>query len=74
MINYDYSSLPEHMQGAAKRYVEQGIPPGGFLTAVLSNNLVDAFGRADSTNAACLKDYINWLYWDIPSSCWGSSA
>ena len=69
--NIDYSRLPDYMQGAARRYVENRLPPGHFLTAVLCNNLVDAAMHADSTNRECLYDYACWLYNDLPGNCWG---
>ena len=69
----DYSQLPEHMQGGARRYIENGIRPGDFLTAVLENNLTQAFGSADSTNRPLIGTvYVEWLYWEIPAPAWGS--
>lgn len=67
-----YDRLPEHMQDGARLYIERGIEPGGFLTAVLENNLTAAFGRADGTNKLRMQDWVEWLYWDIPSPAWGS--
>jgi len=71
-INYDM--LPEHMRGGMQRYIERGILPGSFLTAVLENNLVLAALRADSTNRHRLLDFAEFLYSEAPSICWGSRA
>ena len=71
-FNVDYSKLPEHMRAGAEGYVERGEEPGGFLFAVLCNNLVDAFGKADETNFARLSDWAEWLWNEAPSTCWGS--
>tara|TARA_R110000824_G_scaffold41446_6_gene123337 strand:+ start:5619 stop:5861 length:243 start_codon:yes stop_codon:yes gene_type:complete len=60
------------MQSGARLYVEHGVPPGGFLTAVLSDNLMDAFSRADNANAAAMKEWTMWMYNDAPTGCWGS--
>lgn len=68
----DYSRLPTHMQSAAKAYVEHGLHPGDFLTAVLSNNLVEAFGKADDINFKRMSDWAAWLYSDCPRGAWGS--
>lgn len=65
--------LPNHMQDAARRYVEDGAHVGGFLEAVLSNDLVGAFGRADSANRDAMEDWVAWLYNDAPAGCWGSA-
>jgi hypothetical protein len=69
-MNYD--RLPEHMRDGARLYIEHGIAPGGFMMAVLENNLAEAFGRADYVNTHCMASWVAWLYNDAPSSCWGS--
>ena len=69
-INYDM--LPEHMRDGMQRYIERGIPPGSFLTAVLENNLVLAALRADSVNRHRLLDFAEFLYSEAPTMCWGS--
>lgn len=66
--------VPEHMHEALKRYINEGLLPGSFLTAVLENNLREAVGAADSININRLADYIRFLYNFAPSPCWGSSA
>lgn len=67
-----YDRLPEDTQEPLRRYVERGEIPGGFLTAVLENNLVDAFGYADETNRARLHDFALWLWNECPRAAWGS--
>lgn len=69
-INYD--KLPEHMRYGAKLYIEQGILTGSFLTAVLENDLKGAFQCADSTNGERLKDWVEWMAWEIPAIAHGS--
>lgn len=68
------SRIPEHMRQAVTDYVENGIPPGGFLRAVLANNLVEAFGRADDINSMHMEDWANLVHWELPSDCHGSEA
>jgi hypothetical protein len=67
----DYN-IPQHTQGALKRYVEHGYMPGGFLTAVLCNDLVRAVCRADHMNQACLADIVKWVYNSMPMAARGS--
>lgn len=62
MINY--STLPF--------WIENGIYPGGFLTAVIHNDLVEAIGRADHINRVRIADIVSFFYNEAPSSCWGS--
>ena len=66
--------LPKHMQRAVVFYVLYRLRPGHFLTAVLSNDLVEAIGRADDTNCALLREWVRLFYncEVIPGNCWGS--
>lgn len=64
--------IPEHMHSGVIQYVEHGVEPGGFLKAVLSNNLVDSFSKADGLNKNKIDKYITLLYNHIPADCWGS--
>ena len=67
-----YADIPAHMQEAIRRYVLQGLRPGDFLTAVITNNLREAVGRADAENLPLLKTYVQWFYNVAPGSCSGS--
>ena len=64
--------IPDHMIGGLRRYIENGIKPGSFLSAVLSNNLRDAVEYADDTNYRRIPDYIQFLYNYAPAGSWGS--
>ncbi|NDC55374.1 MAG: hypothetical protein EBZ69_00825 [Alphaproteobacteria bacterium] len=68
----EYAAIPERMQEALKRYVLESVKPGDFLSAVLSNDLRNAVGRADRDNVTLLPLYIRWLYNVAPGNCWGS--
>lgn len=63
MYNFDgeYSAIPEATQGSILRYVEHRIQPGGFLTAVLCNDLYNATGRADKDNLIALPLIVRWF-------------
>ena len=69
-----YAKLPEHMRASMRRYMEDGRRPGDFLYAVLTNNLMEAFHRADDVNGARLEDYVRFLYWEAPTASYGSAA
>jgi len=64
--------IPERTLDGIKRYVEDRIPPGGFLTAMLENNLTESFGRADKENREALYEIVGYVYNKTPSVCWGS--
>lgn len=72
MVNY--TSLPEYMRDGMQLYIEEGILPGSFLKAVLSNDLMGALGKADETNLAALPAYGRFLYNEAPCGCYGSPA
>lgn len=68
----DYSILPTSLQLGMKLYIERGILPGGFLTAMLENNLVKTFERADRKNRVMVFEYLSFLCNEAPATCWGS--
>ena len=57
---------------AVKGYALFGHDPLPFLTAVLSHELFDAFGRADDNSARCMQSIVRFIYNDLPSNCHGS--
>lgn len=58
--------------GELERYLNAGIEPGSFLTAVLQNNLSESFGRADHTNSRNLRNIIGYVRQHVPNNAWGS--
>ena len=70
----NYAGLPEGLQGGMKRYVEDGIQAGHFLTAVLSNDLLGAVSRADSINIKLIPDVVRWIYNEAPINSNGSEV
>ena len=69
----DYSKVPvPHMVATVRRYVEKGCQPGHFMTALLSNDLMGAVGRADAENAAKLREWAIFLRCELPAGCHGS--
>lgn len=74
-INSILDAVPnQRMRDSVEQYLLYGIPPGGFMTAVLSNDLKEAAGRADSTNRELLLDWAGWLYNSCPGPAQGSEA
>lgn len=64
--------IPSHLMGAIDRYIEHGLPPGGFLTAVITNDLAGAFNRADNLSKEYLEDIVTYFWNYTPARCWGS--
>lgn len=72
MNNIDYSLLPEHIRDGARLYIERGVQPGGFLTAVICNDLKGSFACADEINRHKLFEIVRFFYNEAPGGCWGS--
>ena len=66
---YNYATLPESLQDGMQRYIDSGIPPGGFLTAVLANDLRQTLVSADRYNLLRLTEIVYWLRDEVPSIC-----
>jgi hypothetical protein len=71
-LNFEHYNISDYTQGALERYVLDRLPPGGFLTSVLANDLFMAVNRADQWNSQTLKDICNWIHDRAPPDCWGS--
>jgi hypothetical protein len=67
-----YDALPEHVRGGMQRYLEQGIPPGGYLHAFLSNDLHLAVKRADAVNRYRMLELLDWLIEHAHPLAWGT--
>ena len=64
--------IPDRMMGGIERYIDNGVLPGDFLTAIIHNNLKEAVTRADDENLRNLPAYVAYFYNNAPAPCWGS--
>lgn len=64
--------VPPHMWDAVTNYFVHRYQPGGFLTALLSNDLMGAMGKADDVNASNMHQWCQFLYNYAPSGSYGS--
>ncbi len=67
-----YPAIPDRLLEPLYGHIEHGCPTGGFLRAVLSNDLKESFGRADEESRIVLFDIVMFLYNNAPAPCWGS--
>lgn len=70
--NFYGMSIPEHMHGPLREYIEHHVPKGSFLKAVLCNDLREAVACADSDNIQNIPAFVNWLHNEAPRGSWGS--
>lgn len=54
------------------RYAVYRVPLGDFLTAVVSNDMMEACGRADENNARNLPAFCAYLYNEMPAGSFRS--
>lgn len=64
--------VPEHLRPGLARYLEEGIRPGSFLSAVLENDLLGAVMYADDVSRAAIPNVVRYLANHAPASAWGS--
>ena len=67
-----YPKIPENTIYTICLYVNEGIPTGSFCEAVLINDFLGAFSRADEYNTQAMRHIAALVYNDIPSNCHGS--
>lgn len=70
-INYDTVPVG-YMADGLRRYIEHGYEPGGFMRAVLCNDLQEAVLRADGINVSKLPHWVIWVRDNLPGGCKGS--
>jgi hypothetical protein len=63
---------PQHTIECIDNYVKHRLHPGGFVTAVLCNDLREAIARADHVNIKHLVEIVAYCWNEIPHTCWGS--
>ena len=67
-----YPLIPYSTRDTIVRYIDAGLPPGSFVTAVLSNDLVKSVGAADEDNLLALTDIAKFVYNELPVEAWGN--
>ncbi len=74
-MSYEFRQfhIRDDMVAAIRLYVDEGIPTGDFLAAVIDHNLFEAVARADNENIENLPAFVAYFYNDTPSACHGSA-
>lgn len=66
------SNVPSHLYEGLIEYIAGRRPVGSFLTAVLSNDLLEACIKADYVSRYHIVDVVMFLVNYAPAECWGS--
>ena len=64
--------VPKHTQEALQNYLLYGYPPGGFLSAMLANDMYRAIGNADAANKQAMWAIGYWIVTCAPAQSRGS--
>lgn len=64
--------VPIGLRDGIINYLVRRLPPGHFMCALLENNLLECFNRADPTAWAAVPNILRFFVNDVPSSCWGT--
>ena len=72
LLNFGQARLTEQSKESLYNYFVHGFDPGGFMIAVLANDLYSAAARADSANIKLLGEYAKWLINHAPYQSYGS--
>lgn len=67
-----WGGVPDYMRQAFADYVLRGGPTGGFLSALLENDLLRAFGAADESNTRAMSAWARLLYNYAPANSHGN--
>jgi hypothetical protein len=73
-MNEGLDLIPEVCRKDMSRYIVDGVRPGGFLFAVLTNDLCRTYLYLDDINRDRIGDYITFLTQYAPPNCFGSRA
>ena len=71
-VRSDPSLIPSRIIKALSNYAEHGYPVGSFLAAVISNDLMNAVGRADDDNIRVLRSICGFVHNEFPRGSHGS--
>jgi hypothetical protein len=59
------------MCDSVRNYIEYGIQPGSFLSAVICNDFAMAAVKADQQNGAALREWAMFFLNEVPPTAWG---
>jgi len=69
----DYGLIRQNIIEGINRFVLHHQRVGHFITAILSNDLREAFARADADNQKTMHQIVSYCHNEIPGVCWGTA-
>lgn len=71
-VPHEFRQLPHNLQAGLVAYINEGTETGGFLRAVLENDLMSAIARADAHSLAWFVPLCQCILHHAPDGCYGS--
>ena len=68
----DGYNIPDHTKNALDRYAITGKGLSGFTEAIVTNDLMKAYGQADKWNRKALNEIVQYMMAELPYHCYGS--
>lgn len=68
----DADGIPKHLVHSLRGYAAHHYSVGGFLRAVLANDLMQVVGRADNDSLAAIARICAFVHNAMPARCHGS--
>lgn len=69
-----FTGCPPRLREGVRRYVDHGLRPGGFLSAVIANDLRDALARIDGQSKPWIQSIVAHVFNVVPPHMRGSRA
>ncbi len=73
MSQIDYATIPPLVLAALQKHARHE-PVGGFVRAVLENDLKAAVNWAAPDSLAALRSILAYVYWELPAASHGTPA
>ena len=70
-LDFTGFKMTQQSQESLYNYLVHGFEPGGFMMAVLSNDLYGAVARADFVNTDLISQYARWIESRAPYGSYG---
>lgn len=64
--------ITDGMMGSIQDYIENRVRPGGFLSAIICNDLKKAVMFANDINIKNIPAFVEYFYNNAPTNYWGS--
>lgn len=73
MFRHEYiANTPPLVRQAIDKWATQAQKPGDFVCALLQNDLLGAYQRADPWSTKNMAAIVAYLWNEVPSDAWGS--